>query len=134
MLLLHEDSFGTKNEHTCRRIHLFHKVLTNIGTLKSPHTHRKIEKWNLFPFTSHLLLCKILRIGLSNSLSLVMQKSVTARANSRYTCIKIKGLFTWSGGPRSSGVGFFCFHALGDTKQKKLTPLERVPPLHVNRV
>ena len=39
-----------------------------------------------------------------------------------------KGLFTWSRGPRSSGVGFVCFHALGDTKQKKLTPL------HVNRV
>ena len=45
-----------------------------------------------------------------------------------------KGLFTWSGGPRSSGVGFFCFHALGDTKQKKLTPLDRGPPIHVNRV
>ena len=41
------------------------------------------------------------------------------------------GLFTWSGGPRSSGVGF---HALEDTKQKKLTPLDRGPPLHVNRV
>ena len=37
-------------------------------------------------------------------------------------------------GNRSSGVGFFCFHALGDTKQKKLTPLDRGPPLHVNRV
>ena len=37
-------------------------------------------------------------------------------------------------GTRSSGVGFFCFHALGDTKQKKLTPLDRGPPLHVNRV
>ena len=45
-----------------------------------------------------------------------------------------KGLFTWSGGPRSSGVGFFCFHALEDTKQKKPTPLDRGPPLHVNRV
>ena len=45
-----------------------------------------------------------------------------------------KGLFTWSGGPRSSGVGFFCFHALGDTKQKKPTPLNCGPPLHVNRV
>ena len=45
-----------------------------------------------------------------------------------------KGLFTWSGGPRSSGVGFFCFHALADTKQKKPTPLDRGPPLHVNRV
>ena len=45
-----------------------------------------------------------------------------------------KGLFTWSGGPRSSGVGFFCFHALGNTKQKKLTPLYRGPPLYVNRV
>ena len=46
----------------------------------------------------------------------------------------VKGLFTWSGGPRSSGVGFFCFHALEDTKQKKPTPLDRGPPLHVNRV
>ena len=45
-----------------------------------------------------------------------------------------KGLFTWSGGLRSSGVGFFCFRALGDTKQKKPTPLDRGPPLHVNRV
>ena len=45
-----------------------------------------------------------------------------------------KGLFTWSGGPRSSGVGFVCFHALGDTKQKKPTPQDRGPPLHVNRV
>ena len=46
---------------------------------------------------------------------------------------QFKGLFTWRGGPRSSGVGFFCFHALGDTKQKKLTPRDRGPPLHVNR-
>ena len=45
-----------------------------------------------------------------------------------------KGLFTWSGGPRSGGVGFFCFHALGNTKQNKPTPLDRGPPLHVNRV
>ena len=45
-----------------------------------------------------------------------------------------KGLFTWTGGLRSSGVGFFCFHDLGDTKQKKPTPLDRGPPLHVNRV
>ena len=45
-----------------------------------------------------------------------------------------KGLFTWSGGPRPSGVGFFCFYALGDTKRKKPTPLDRGPPLHVNRV
>ena len=34
-----------------------------------------------------------------------------------------KTLFTWSGGPRSSGVSFFCF----------VTPLDRGPPLHVNR-
>ena len=46
----------------------------------------------------------------------------------------LKGLFTWRGGPRSSGVGFFCFHALEDTKQKKPTSLDRGPLLHVNRV
>ena len=28
----------------------------------------------------------------------------------------------------------FSFHALGDTKQKKPTTLDRGPPLHVNRV
>ena len=44
-----------------------------------------------------------------------------------------KTLFTWSGGPRSSGAGFFCFQALEDTKQKKHTLLDRGPPLHVNR-
>ena len=48
-------------------------------------------------------------------------------------CFETKGLFTWSGGRRSSGVGFFCFHALGGTKQKKPTPPDRGPPLHVNR-
>ena len=37
-------------------------------------------------------------------------------------------------GPQSIGAGFFCFQALEDTKQKKLTPLDRGPPLHVNRV
>ena len=42
--------------------------------------------------------------------------------------ILTKTLFTWSGGPRSSGVGFFCFHALENTKQKKPTPLDRGPP------
>ena len=45
-----------------------------------------------------------------------------------------KTLFTWSGGPRPCGVGFFCFHAMRETKQKKLTPLDRGPPLHVNRI
>ena len=45
------------------------------------------------------------------------------------------GLLTWSGGPRSGGVGFFCFHALGDTKQKKPTPckqtLSRIECFHM---
>ena len=50
------------------------------------------------------------------------------------TDLPAQGLFTWSGGPRSSGVGFFCFHALEDTKQKKPTPLDLGPPLHVNIV
>ena len=52
-----------------------------------------------------------------------------------WRCMKHNlGPVTWSGGPRSSGVGFFCFHALGNTKQKKPTSLNRGPPLHVNRV
>ena len=44
-----------------------------------------------------------------------------------------KTLFTWSGGTRSSGVGFFCFVSPRAWKQKKPTPLYRGPPLHVNR-
>ena len=44
-----------------------------------------------------------------------------------------KTLFTWSGGPRSSGVSFFCFVSPRAWKQKKPTPLDRGPPLHVNR-
>ena len=45
----------------------------------------------------------------------------------------IKTLFTWSGGPRSNGVSFFCFVSSRAWKQKKPTPLDRGPPLHVNR-
>ena len=48
-------------------------------------------------------------------------------------CERIKTLFTWNGGPRSSGVVFFCFVSLRAWKQKKPTPLDRGPPLHVNR-
>ena len=59
---------------------------------------------------------------------------VRTHVNYATVAIHLKGLFTWSGGPRSSGVGFFCFHALGDTKQKNPTPLDRGIPLHVNRV
>ena len=44
-----------------------------------------------------------------------------------------KTLFTWSGGPRFSGVSFFCFVCPRAWKQKKPTPLDRSPPLHVNR-
>ena len=46
---------------------------------------------------------------------------------------KFYTLFTWSGGPRSSGVSFFCFVSPRAWKQKKPTPLDRGPPLHVNR-
>ena len=51
-----------------------------------------------------------------------------------FDVVRVLGPVYMEWGPRSSGVGFFCFHALGDTKQKKLTPLDRGPPLHVNRV
>ena len=47
--------------------------------------------------------------------------------------IILKTLFTWSGGPRSSGVGFFCFVSSRASKQKMPTPLDRGPPLHVNK-
>ena len=39
-----------------------------------------------------------------------------------------KTLFTWSGGPRFSGVGFFCFVSPRAWKQKKPTPLDRGSP------
>ena len=41
--------------------------------------------------------------------------------------------FHRAGGPRSSGIGFFCFVSARAWKQKKPTPLDRDPPLHVNR-
>ena len=50
------------------------------------------------------------------------------------TSFRIMTLFTWSEGPRSSGVGFFCFVSSRASKQKKPTPLDRGPPLHVSRV
>ena len=53
----------------------------------------------------------------------------TFQLNLKYS----KALFTWSGGPQSSGVGFFCFVSPRAWKQKKPTPLDRGPPLQVNR-
>ena len=53
----------------------------------------------------------------------------TFQLNLKYS----KALFTWSGGPQSSGVGFFCFVSPRAWKQKKPTPLDRGRPLHVNR-
>ena len=50
-----------------------------------------------------------------------------------YLFLQIKTLFTWSGGPRSSAVSFFCFVSPRAWKQKKPTPLNREPPRHVNR-
>ena len=45
----------------------------------------------------------------------------------------LRPCFTWSGGPRSCGVSFFCLVSSRAWKQKKPTPLDRGPPLHVNR-
>ena len=51
-----------------------------------------------------------------------------------YQYIWLRARLHGVGDPGLVGLCFFCFHALGDTKQKKLTPLDRGPPLHVNRV
>ena len=68
-------------------------------------------------------------------LQLVSSKKLTELLLCKFQNLDfVLGLFTWSGGPRPGGVGFFCFHAPEDTKQKKPTPLDRGPPLHVNRV
>ena len=105
----------------------FHEWYINyFGTYKWILINSKTAKWGL-KIASH---ADVLR-GSSR---------VAAPPSAREASLKLllastsKGLFTCSGGPRSSGVGFFCFHALGDTKQKKPTPLDRGPPLHVNRV
>ena len=68
-------------------------------------------------------------------LQLVSSKKLTELLLCKFQNLDfVLGLFTWSGGPRPGGVGFFCFHALDITKQKKPTPLDRGSPLHVNRV
>ena len=48
--------------------------------------------------------------------------------------ILIRACLHGVGDPSLVGLCFFRLHALGNTKQKKLTPLDRGPPLHVNRV
>ena len=78
-------------------------------------------------------------IGLSKSNQSLPSFSNSTAFCSKFAQIKtwekppIKTLFKWSGGPRSSGVSFFCFVSLRAWKQKKPTPLDRGPPLHVNR-
>ena len=61
------------------------------------------------------------------------RESLTCDARSLHLCILFKTLFTRSGGPRSSGVSVFCFVSPRAWKQKKPTPLDRGPPLNVNR-
>ena len=56
-------------------------------------------------------------------------EKVAARQDNDYGPVYME-----SGDPGLVGLVFFCFHALGDTKQKKPTLLDRGPPLHVNRV
>ena len=41
-----------------------------------------------------------------------LKKSVSILQKRNYAPKEIKTLFPWSGGPRSSGVGFFCFVSL----------------------
>ena len=47
---------------------------------------------------------------------------------------RIRACLHGVGDPGLVGLVSFCFHALENTKQKKPTPLDRGPPLHVNRV
>ena len=59
--------------------------------------------------------------------------SATGRRHARRSGEKkLKGLFTWSGEPRSGW--FLLFSRSGGHTKKKPTPLDRGPPLHVNRV
>ena len=58
-----------------------------------------------------LCMCSILFLHISLSLfdiKTVSQISLLV-LESKVSCMAIKTLFTWSGGPRFSGVGFFCF-------------------------
>ena len=75
-------------------------------------------------FLVEFILVKIFRILWRKMLQFLLESLCLKEV---YFLSLSKGLFTWSGGPRSSGVGFFCFHALEDTKQKKLTPLDHRP-------
>ena len=78
---------------------------------------------------------KFNRFALSIALKVEINKNAVCRLLKRrfYLTKLTKTLFTWSGGPWSSGVGFFCFVSHRAWKQKKPTPLDRGPPLHVNR-
>ena len=64
--------------------------------------------------------------------SLTQWQSARANVMANQTSL-IKSPFKWSGGPRSSMVGFFCFVSRRAWKQKKPTPLDRGPLLDVNR-
>ena len=79
----------------------------------------------------HALGVTLCRCTNLNIVSLFGSQTAWDTTNHRH--YSTKTLFTWSGGPRSSGVRFFCFVSPRAWKQKKLTPPDRGPPLHVNR-
>ena len=69
------------------------------------------------------------KVKMSGSEKKVKKKTCHISSIKRVT----KTLFTWTGGLRFSGVSFFCLVSPRAWKQKKPTPLDRGPPLYVNR-
>ena len=144
-LLVLESQLGRNFISTCFR--KYHWLLNECHTTPcawEPPWYKplRLEQWHLLyhhpplnstaqffmEYTSLSLSC-VVNIMFLKKQRLWVKDNSPCNKNNRDT----KTLFTWSGGPRSSGVGFFCFVFPRAWKQKKPTPLDRGPPLHVNR-
>ena len=83
-----------------------------------PHLH--VNRPLIYTNSSERVVCSgVAHVGISDQSLVYVYRKLSFDLPKGHTSVT-KGLFTWSGEPRSSGVGFFCFHALGTQNKRNL--------------
>ena len=83
------------------------------------HTATLID--HIYTNNVNRLTSGIVTVDISDQQSFVWLTHLSKSKIDKIRISETKGLFTWNGGPRSSGVGFFCFTLWG-TQNKETYP------------